>query len=301
MEYTMPFTTDSVKKEICGRTMVVGRRVGAHAVEKVKELVLLSVPRTKDVHWEVVDGVLIVLDERMSPVYVVNSVEVANNKAFLSGEMPRSASRMVMYEKQNLETNFQIFVSSHATYEEVAVPRLIRSLVREGVPMEQVTVVVGGCEEEGLAVVEQGYTRVALVENLMGCTALSYLATQSFDMPADYALVLHDTCEVVPGFRQTISQLDVGLPYDLVEGMREISLWSKGFLKRIAGTSCLAASPYEIFTMVNAMCRLNRKVGQPNLLRSRDVYGAGVKRDVLELPELGVRKFAGHAMTGGRP
>jgi len=303
MSYAIPFTTDSVKKEICGRTMVLGhRRLGRHAVERTRELVLLSAPGSNDVKWEVVDGAVLILDDRMVPTHVANAVEVANGRAFLSGDALRTAGeRMVMYERSPLGEDFRVFVSSHVAYEDVAVPKLLRSLEREGVRRQSVTVVVAECDGEPST--DRGYIRVPVRSNFMGCTALLHLLDYSCELPASYALVLHDTCEVAPGFAAAIGAVDVGLPYDLVEGMREISLWSKQFLERLRNSSLLggSASPYEVFTEVGAMCRLSRNVGEPTLLKVRDVYGAGVKRKVFELPELAVRKFLGDAMTGGRP
>ena len=44
MRYTIPFTKESVKKEICGRTMCLGTKlVAGHQVYPKKEIVLLSV------------------------------------------------------------------------------------------------------------------------------------------------------------------------------------------------------------------------------------------------------------------
>ena len=306
MTYAVPFTEESVRNEICERVMCLGnKRVGHYEVEDVIEVVLGE----EGANWNVENGVLYILDKKGTTTHVMNGVQVENGVVFLSGDVMRQAGRdrvlrVVMYERSALGTDFHVVISSHVDYEKVTLPRLIRSLEREGVPDDRVTVVVGGSTEEEEPTKEKGYRRVPVPQNFMGCTAFAYLLSEAFTQSSTYVLLMHDTCEVSPGFGKSVKMIDVGLPFDVVEGSLEIGLWSKNFLGHLASTQGLDlmnCSAYNIFKVLKDICRLTRKCGGPTLLRSKDVYGTGTKRTVSEIGELGIRKFAGSSMTGGRP
>jgi hypothetical protein len=148
---------------------------------------------------------------------------------------------------------------------------------------------------------EKGYTRFPVKDNYMGCTALTGLL--GMDIELDYILVLHDTCEVTSGFVEKISKIDVGIPYDIISAQREIGLWSKSFLQRIRSMQgfSLPPSAYKVYDSLSDLCRLSCDYDTTVYLRSKDVYGTGVKRQVLEFTDFGIKKYSGTNMTGGRP
>ena len=306
MKCTIPFTEESVRKEICGRTLCYADKdTGDHRVRRKTELVLFSVPGENGVKWKVDEGRLSLLSDRESVTNVIDSVEIANNVAFLSGKECGTGRRFILYERSFLGTDFQVVISSHVDYESMTVNRAVRSLLREGVPAERITVVVGGSPEDmPMETTGAGYRRLQVTSNLMGCTGLAPLIDGRVDVLSSYALLMHDTCEVSPGFGETIKKVDVGLPYDLVEGTLEIGLWSGSFLKRLGSVNGLGVNStptHKLFYLLSDICNLSCMCDAPKELRSRDVYGTGNIRKVTEIAELGIRKYTGAKAVGGRP
>jgi hypothetical protein len=108
----------------------------------------------------------------------------------------------------------------------------------------------------------------------------------------------------MPGFGNVIKNVDVGLPYDLIQGTLEIGLWSSAFLERLRKSQDVDLSKMsvtKIFSTIYDLCRLSRNCLEPELLCSKDVYGSGVKRQVYKLEQLGIKKYRGPNLTGGRP
>jgi hypothetical protein len=299
MNYKLPFTAKRIS-ELAGADMVLGHREG----NMVGGLENASFDNT-----ELEDGQIYILDDRDTRTHLINSIEIENGTVFLGGDVMgkigRSGNiRLVAYERKELGPDFMVAVSSHVDYEEKTLPRLIRSLDREGVPEDRVIVFVAGVQPwEPMRSQERGYVRVPVAENHMGCTALNSLLKDE-ELKFEYVMLLHDTCEVMPGFVETVSKVDVGLPYDIICGHREIGLWSKSFierLKKMDGLNFDAIPGYEIFKLVSELSKLQRRCPEPTYLRSKDVYGGGNKRQVMEVADLGVKKYVGMKKTGGRP
>lgn len=309
MNFTIPFTEESVKAELCGRIFVQGlKQVGTHRVNKIHEsLELKSEDCPEGLNWKVEDGCLYLLDEKDSVIAEINAVEVSNNQLFLSGEVygmvGQKPARMLMYERRELGTDFFIVVSSHVDYEADTVPRLLRSLRKEGIPEDRIAVVVSGVTDEEEPI-ERNYHRIPVKDNLMGCTGLLPLLDGSLKTKMSYVLLLHDTCEAIPGFESKIKQTDVGLPYDLIESINEIGLWSMDFIRRLSeiqGFDAVKGPTYELYGSIKELCSLSCRGVMPKSLRSKDVYGTGVKREVKEILELSLKKYSGRKQTGGRP
>jgi hypothetical protein len=298
MAYKIPFTEKSVVKDIGGKPMRLGyRKVGHHSVNKLTDFTLDN--------YEIIDGVLYLLDDRNSITHTVTSIEVENNSLFFSGEVMGAygkdgAVRMMLYEKKELGTDFLVAISSHVDYENKTLPKLIRSLAREGISEERVVVFVAGSDSSEITQ-EKGYTRFPVKNNYMGCTSLSGLL--DLDIELDYAMLLHDTCEVTSGFAEKVSQIDVGIPYDVISAQREIGLWSKAFFDRIKSLQGfrLPESGYKVYDSLMDLSRLSCNYNSAIHLRSKDVYGTGVRRKVFELVDFGIKKYSGEKMTGGKP
>lgn len=301
--YTFPFTEDSVREEICERTMMVGlQEVGGNEIFNIKEVVLKPEVEAEGINWSVQNGVLLLEDEQAKVTHDIDAVEIINGKVCLGGYSYRQASarpaRVVMYERLELGADFHVVVSSHVDYEEVALPRLVRSLARYGVPDGRVTVVVGGASGEPSQ--DKGYRRIPVEANLLGSTALEYL-TEDCDITSGYVLLLHDTCEAMPGFADDVKSLDVGMPYDMYWFWHEIGLWSTSFLKRVKAEGFEKQPPQNISRNLRETAKLVRRFTNMQQRKAKDVYGQGVTRTVYEFPELGVKKYVGRNMTGGRP
>ena len=310
MRYTIPFTKESVKKEICGRTMCLGTKlVAGHQVYPKKEIVLLSVPGDNGIPWRVENGALVLTDTQDSVTHCLDAIQIAGESTlFLSGDPLRETStkgstRAVMYEKNSLGTAFQIVISSHVDYQELTLPRLLRSLAREGVPADRITVALGG--KEGDSEVKDGILYMPVESTaLAGCAALVPLLAGTLEPTMPYVLLMHDTCEAASGFGDAIKKVDVGLPFDLIQGTMEIGLWSSEFLKLLRdmpGLDLKKMSTSKIFSSIHELCRLSRNCPKPHLWGTKDVYGSGIKRQVYELEELGIKKYRASDTTGGRP
>lgn len=302
----LPFTQNSILK-LKGKKFSLGcKAVNGSKVSRLKDFSFDDEDK-----WRVENGVIYLLDDRESVTHSINAIEIEGGTVFMSGEDMGAhgkshAVRTVLYEKKEIGENTFILISSHVDYEEKTLPRLIRSLAREGINPARIYVCVAGAEA-GAPEMKDGYTRIPVEENFMGCTAL-YSLLFNWKLSAlpvfDYILLLHDTCEVTPGFADKIASTDIGLPYDIIEGKFELGLWSKSFIGMLRGLDGFKfdnISGYEIYNFVKDFSRLYRKCSEPVQLRSKDVYGTGTKRMVLELQDLAVKKYAGVKKTGGRP
>lgn len=304
MSFKLPFTEKTFLKEVSGKQFRLGcKDVGGSRVSRLQDF---SFDTDK---WEIRDGVVNLLDDKDSVIHCIDSIEIKNGTVFLSGEAMKqygrqNAVRTVLYEKKEIGDNFLVAVSSHVDYEEKTLPKLIRSLAREGIAEDRVIVFIAGSDAAEPQTQEKGYVRIPVETNLMGCTALHSLLLDESSFSFDYMVLLHDTCEVTSGFKEKITTTDVGLPYDIIEGRFELSLWSNSFiemLRSLDGFKFEGIGGYDIYNFVKGLSRLHRKCEQPKTLRSKDVYGTGVKRAVLEIEDLGVKKYTGAKKTGGRP
>ena len=298
------FSDANVKEHICGKPLIMGyKKVGDPWVVNADDFIISK----EEVRWEVDDEALHLRDERGSKTHLINGIEVCKGVKYFTGETYRVSScggqlRMLLYERKSLGDDFHIVISSHVDYETETLPRLIRSLHREGIPDEKITVVVAG-SHRGSATMVKGYKRVAFEGNFMGCTGLAYMMGHH-EIEENNILLLHDTCEADIGFKDKIENLDVGLPYEVISGHLEIGVWSRAFLERmkdIEGMNLNVISTYQVYNALIDMCVLAKNLGEGNFLRAKDVYGTGIKRQVMELPLLGIKKYLGGSMTGGRP
>ena len=304
----IPFTEEFVKGELCGRILVMGlRNVGEPEITRLNDnLELSKEPGDGKTSWRIEEGCLCLLSERDSVTDVFSGLEVIGGRVVIVGDTNTRARtkpcRLVLYEKQQLGTDFRVVISSHVDYETQTVPRIIRSLRREGIPDDCITVVVGGAKEE--ATIEEGYTKRYITDNLLGCTGLVPLLKGTLEVPTSYVLLLHDTCEAVSGFEEKVKSIDIGLPYDIIEASREIGLWSTDFIKKILsidGFTTARVPLHEKFNNMKSLAGTICTLQEPKKMRAKDVYGTGTMRQVLDIESLGIKKYMGNKQSGGRP
>ena len=299
MGYTLPFTRESVEAELGGRELVHNRKIG-------NNLSFCESLQLPDERWRVDEGKLIIDDIRGVPAVTFNGLEVERDKVYLTGTDSRVAGRdarpqELLSEGEELGEDFHVVISSHVDYQE-AVPRLIRSLKRAGIPKDRITVVEGG--KASARVEYDTHTKMGVDENLFGLTGLIPFITHGTVVREGFVLLLHDTCEVLSDFSQRADFVDVGLPYDFIgSGWNEIGLWSATFLSELSLNSVdlFSVKPGEVLGMLMSCARMKCNGRQYQELRSKDVYGSGVERRVMESRDWGVKKFAGGKVTGGRP
>jgi hypothetical protein len=314
--YTFPFTQESVMQEIAGKPMMLSYYEGVGQLSNPRELLLRKdsgyLATWGDNCWDVDGGALVIMNSRGKPKCRFNSVTIDKDVVYLSGDNCESHDgrmKAVLYLRKELGDDFQVVVSSHVDYEDTSVPRIVRSLKRQGVKPDQVTIVVGGVRDGEFDMADKdGSREIRVAGNLMGMTGLIPIMDGTLDLTKRYVLLLHDTCEATTGFMDAISKFDVGLPYDLIftrnKEMREVGLWSGEFLSRLAlirGMSLINRDPYLLFKEITTHADMLRAYGAWQAGQQKDVYGNGFIRRVTECREWRLKKYVGSLMNGGRP
>lgn len=296
MKYTIPFD-ESIKDELSdSMAMSLRRKVSTNEI---------SAPQPFEMpEFCTQNGVIGLLNEKGAVEYVIDSVKVTDNVCYLSGTSYGIASKggpaeVLLFERKPLGDDFHIVISSHVDYVDVTLDRLLRSLRKEGISNDRITVAVAGCEETCAS-------DYVSAPDLGGCTGLAAVSNGSIEIDASYVLLLHDTCEVCHGFADAVSAVEVGLPFGFI-GMgsenvaSEMGFWSASLLQSLSPQVfdfALSQIPSAIWH--TPICKMVTRLGQPKTLRKKDVYGTGTVRKVVELG-LPVKKFLGQSMTGGRP
>jgi len=298
MSYTIPFTDDSVKQEICGKKFVYGFRKVNDNVFYPKDEISFD-----DEKWRVEDGVLQLINEQNSVKDRINAVEVLKGVPCLSGEGSHAvdSARSVLYERKALGDSISIVVSSHKDYAEKTIPRLVRSLRRAGWKSD-IVVVIAGTEDKDI--VSGDFTTIAIPDSLGGFAGLQPVISGDLAVDTDYVLLLHDTMEALPDFIDRLSNIEAGVSYDFIQAHYEVGLWSADFLrglKELEGFELNQGSVANLMSMFKGLFKLWRKGQEARPLKSKDVYGSGVRRSVQELPEIGFKKYLGSRASGGRP
>lgn len=255
--------------------------------------------------WSIEGGALFLHDVRGTAICEFNGAEIRNGTAYATGERLLSASmkgfsRCIMYPFVPVTNmKLKIAVSSHADYHQETVPRLLRSLKRNGFESDDILVVVGGSAPWVDTV--DGVKTVHVEENKMGWTAAQ---TACHTDGADYWLFLHDTCEATNDFGELLGQVDVGVMYDVIRFSRDkrhdIGIFSSDFLLR--NQDALDGRPDKIGpNLFGAAKMISLAEEKRSTLKVKDVYGLGMERDVVLYAGIGIKKYAGREATGGRP
>lgn len=293
--YTIPFSEESVQAELSG-IMAMATIEGNKVTQRQ--------PFGLGGNWQIDSGVLELLDRRGSIQYRIDAVKVASNVCYMSGSSLHRASEdgpveVVLYEPKPLGDDFHIIISSHVDYVDKTVDRLLRSLHREGINDDRITVAVAGTDNP-----DDGYVPAPEFD---GCAGLAVVADGTVKVNTPYVLLLHDTCEVCHGFAEAASAVDVGFPLGFVGiggetgSPRELGFWATSLLQ-LAQCRDFDVPPCQRWSMLLKLQLhgMYTVLGKPVPRREKDVYGLGVQRRVMDLA-LPVKKFLGTAMTGGRP
>jgi hypothetical protein len=306
----LPFDNDSVKEDLAGKPVVLLKNdSGSSFFDVVLETRLESVGEVTGIgNWGTQDGALRLLDKRGGLAYEFRGIETRNGCVYAVGrnvlEMPVDGMRRVILYPKVSPTSIGVCVSSHVEYEEIALPKLLKSLELDGFDMKKVLVVVGGDKKDSKAFDTRfNVNIVRRKKNALGFTALCNVDEFAENQ---YWLLLHDTCDVVKGFSQNILSVDVGLNPDIVligqpKEYSEIAIYSSAFIKDNSGfTSDVKPSGY--FPGMVAKARTVVVLNVPMKKEPpKDIYGTGVKRETIVLQSLGIRKFRGRNMSGGKP
>ncbi len=308
MRFSLPFTYQSVMDEIAGRVSVSLNARSDPAFELWEDIDIQEggiISGGKDVKsWTVTpEGVLEMCDSDGMAIFRMTGLEMENGDVFITGNSQHHAApyfRAVMHKVVRLGEDFEVVISTHVDYVEKTIPRLVRSLEREGIGRDRITIVVGGAKEDDMAKTDKCYVK----ESAMGFTGLIPFLNGTLTPKKSHILLLHDTCEASLGFGEMARGVDVGLPFDVIllmpRDMRmEMGFWSRRFIDRLRSTCpdvVTASHSTVLFNRLMGMARLVAQVdGRWNKgfreLRSRDIYGQGVERSVLESETACLKKF----------
>ena len=250
--------------------------------------------------WDISTGALALIQQQVPLIF--DSKEVRNGCVYAVHSWHEG--RIILYEKKLLDVSkLGICVSSHAQFADTAIPKLMKSVAASSFPPSKVVIIVGDSKTNDFSVHPSGAKLIETQKNLLGFTALS----EAHELQgADYWLLLHDTCDVLPDFQKQIGAVDVGLNPDIVtfvktEQRLEIGLYSNKFVHS-ARVGEIRGKSYEHMAEVHRQANIILDTENAiKYLPPRDIYGEGVKRETVVFPSLGVRKFRGDSISGGRP
>lgn len=253
--------------------------------------------------WDVDQDALILSYDKQT--YRFDTLESRNGIVYAVANNPASSnSRIILYEQKLLNlNNLGICISSHVKFSATTLPKLLQSLDNSPFDMKKAVVVVADSKEASTDQHAMGAKMVFTRKNLLGFTALS---ESEHLTGSDRWLLLHDTCEVLPEFTNKLAGIDVGLNPDIVtfsdkSEHLEIGIYSDKFIKT-ARVGDLNGKSSDNIAEVQRQAGIVLDMSTAlKVLPPRDIYGEGVKREVVLLGELGVRKFRGNKIMGGKP
>lgn len=213
-----------------------------------------------------------------------------------------------------------ICISSHISFYQTTLPRLLGSLEKGGIEREDVFVTVGGVPDPRS---ETGYGEG---RTDFFCHRIDFVTHNSFDFTAlinvvesgtqrDYWLLLHDTCEAGPLFRERLS---AGMPEDRPPTVclqkrlpsANIGLYARGYLAAMADLlPHLKDRGKSFYMFTEDVLFIDRRrhyfqdtEASETIKGYEDVYGTGTQREVLYYEALDLYKFkaniaADHAYT----
>lgn len=130
-------------------------------------------------------------------------------------------------------TQIVYLIASCLRFYQRTVPTLLEQLYAEGIGPERVKVVVNGCPQDGDRIID-GVSYAFTTHNAWEYSAL-YEAPRRWAF--EYAMLIHDTVRIFPGFRRKVESLNTYLPWDFTPatpmGRCLLGLYAHDFLGRL--------------------------------------------------------------------
>jgi hypothetical protein len=252
--------------------------------------------------WETQAGTLRLLDKRGGLHYEFRALETRNGVVYAMGRSVISTThdgfeRVTLHEKKTMP-GVGVCISSTASYADITLPVLFKSLKKAGFNMANVFVSVGGdTKDDGKETVDPKYG-VKIFKHKY--SRMGYTALMEFGQLAclPYWLLLHDTCAVTEDSLKKLAEVDVGMNPDIVllrppEERNEIGFYSSEFIQTsVDMPSDLTATNY--LSMMVSRASVVSILNSPWLVElEQDIYGTGNKRETLLFSSLGIKKFKG--------
>ena len=223
---------------IVGQTFTIyNNKILTNSYEHVEKISFLAGGDTvQGWHWRVDEGILYLTDDVGTLQFSFNGVEIVNGRISAVGMQLGNGAihRVVMHETVPIRNDWQIRVSSCLANKNTALPSLLKSLRRESVSTDDIKVVVGSVPyAEAFEDTFSGIRHMSDERNLKGFTGM--LADKGNIKKDVRYVLLHDTCKVQQGFREWLTDVDVGLNPDIIlfrppsEGL-EMGIYSGDFL-----------------------------------------------------------------------
>ena len=147
-------------------------------------------------------------------------------------EMPQKLCLVPNTKTAGDETIAYILASCLAFYKKT-IPALVRDLLAEGIEPSRIKVVVNGCDKEDNKLIS-GIEHAFSTHNAWELTAL-YEAPLRWEF--DYAMLIHDTSQVYPGFRRKVEGFNRHMVWDHLPATAMarclLGLYSYNFLIKI--------------------------------------------------------------------
>ena len=124
-------------------------------------------------------------------------------------ELPQKLCLIPHTQTTGTEEIVYVIASCFSFYKKI-VPKLIKELLAEGISHERIKVVVNGCNEDNDETID-GVSYAFSKHNAWELTAL-YEAPLRWQF--DYAMLIHDTNEVYPGFRRKVESFNRHMQWD---------------------------------------------------------------------------------------
>ena len=320
-----PFTEELVINHLCDKTLSLGKFSEEDHYYPTDKISLnanmkISSENNKNGFWEVDEGRLFILDERRKRINVFKSIETCSGSIYFTGDNLYSKrsekiclSPFVSFADSGLKMKFCI--ASHIDYYEIALPKLIKSVVRKNkIAKEDVVIFINGSEKEEQRTMG-GIQYNFITHNSWEYGALIDIVEKSIDV--DYWFLLHDTCELDDNFMSIINGLDFGLQFDMgctvrtKRKERVLSSFNMGFyryeflkkikdllmsLKNVSKSDGISVEIDLHGTGIRSKAELlfffNGENNQGfSVMGEKDIYGTGKKRHILYLPDSGIYKY----------
>jgi len=204
-------------------------------------------------------------------------------------------------------TKIVYVVATCLRFYEKTVPKLVEELLAEGIEPSRIKVVVNGCEADDDRIID-GVSYAYSSHDAWELTAL-YEAPLRWQF--DYAMLIHDTNQVYPGFRRKVENFNQHLPWDHLPATPMarclLGLYShdflrrtNSFLKKIDGISkrdaIIAEVAGELLQRAKSVLVMgdpesNGGARQTEWRESADFFNSGTLRVRRVFPSINLHKF----------
>lgn len=149
-------------------------------------------------------------------------------------EMPQKLC-LVPQTQNNTDKSIVYVIATCLPFFRKTIPKLLQELLAEGIAPSQIKVVINGCDEDADEVIN-GVDYAYSTHNAWELTAL-YEAPLRWQF--DYAMLIHDTNEIYPGFKRRVESFNTHLAWDYLPATPMarclLGLYAHDFLLRTNG------------------------------------------------------------------